>query len=111
MKIDLYIHSAGDEGISRALAHLLTLGDSIMSAISDFAVKQQAHNDKMAADLVSLASKADAQNALIQTLQNSPGPISPADQATLDQLDAGGNALVAQADAMVGVVPPVVPAA
>lgn len=81
-----------------------------MTAISDFAAKQNAHNTKVSDDLGAIAALLQAQNDLIKTLQNSAGPISPEDQATLDQLEANGQALQDKADALVAVPPPVLPA-
>lgn len=82
-----------------------------MSAISDFKVKQDAHNQKVSDDLKALAVSIQAQNDLIAKLQTSAGAITAEDQATLDALDAGGQALADQADALAGVKPPVVPTA
>ena len=57
----------------------------IMSAISDYAAKQQAVFDKMTADLKAITD-------LINKLQTTPGPISAEDQATLDDLQAKATA-------------------
>lgn len=84
--------------------------EKIMTAIADFAAKQQAFNDEIAADLTSISTQITALNATIATLQNSSGTISPEDQATLDDLQAKGTALAAQADATAGKTPPALPA-
>jgi pyridoxal biosynthesis lyase PdxS len=95
------------------LNHLKCLGDNIMSTISDFAAKQNAFNSKVSGDLDAVATQVTALNALITTLQNSNGTVTPADQATIDQMVAAGTALQAKADALVNTQasPPVVPAA
>lgn len=80
-----------------------------MSAISDYSAKQTAFNAELKSDLSALSDKMDALNALITTLQNSAGTVTPEDQATIDQLQAAGQDLVTQADALAGKTPPVVP--
>jgi len=90
---------------------VIRLLEAIMSAISDFAAKQQAHNDKVSADLDAISTKVGDLNALVATLQNSSGAITSADQATLDKIEAAGKDLEAKADALAGVTPPVPPAA
>lgn len=96
--------------IGLAFRILYLQGNRIMSAISDFAAKQQAFNDDIAADLTAIQSDIAALNATIATLQNSSGQISAEDQATLDDLQAKGAALAAQADATAGKTPPAPPA-
>ena len=97
----------------------------IMSAISDFQTAVQAsfdsvntNLDAVSADLDVISTDIAALNALILQLQNSPGTITPADQASLDAIQALGVALAAKAgavkaktDAAVPVVPPVPPVA
>lgn len=102
MEVNLHIHAEG-------LECFLRLGERIMSAISDFKVKQDAHNAKVSADLDAIAAGIKTLNDLIATLQNSSGTISAEDQATLDAADAAGQALSDKADAMVATKPPVVP--
>lgn len=81
-----------------------------MSAISDFAAKQNAHNAKVSADLDTINTGITNLNALIATLQNSAGTVTPEDQATLDQIEAAGAALETKADALANVTPPTPPA-
>lgn len=87
-----------------------------MSAISDFAAKQTAYNtdisarlDAIQTEITALNTEITALNTQITTLQNSPGTISPADQATLDGLVTTGASLQAKADALVALPTPVVP--
>jgi peptidoglycan hydrolase CwlO-like protein len=110
------LHLASTEEVFRVegtLAKILNKLEHMMSAISDFAVKQQAHNDKVSTDLDSIAAQIKTLNDLIAKLQSSPGTITPADQAMLDQIEAAGAALGTKADALAGVVaaPPAPPAA
>jgi phosphoglycerate-specific signal transduction histidine kinase len=110
------LHLASTEEVFRVegtLAKILNKLEHIMSAISDFAVKQQAHNDKVSADLDTLSSMIADLNAKIAALQAAPGVLTPADQASLDAIQASGAALEAKADALAGVVatPPTPPAA
>lgn len=81
-----------------------------MSAISDFAAKQQAFNADVSADLDAIQTSITNLNALIATLQNSAGAITPEDQATLDELQTEGTALQTKADALAGKTPPTPPA-
>lgn len=104
MEVNIHIHAEG-------LECFLRLGERIMSAISDFKVKQDAHNAKVSSDLDALVVSIQALNDLIAKLQNSPGTITPEDQALLDAADAAGQALSDKADAMVATKPPVVPTA
>jgi len=76
--------------------------ENLMSAISDWADAQRAAltelNDSVSAisgslgdlsgSVAGVASDVDAMKALIEKLQNNPGPISKEDQEVLDQLQA-----------------------
>ena len=79
-----------------------------MSQVSDFAAKVQTAFDKVNADLDVITAGIAALDAAIVAFQNSPGTLSAADQAALDDIQAKSAALVAKADA-VNVVPPVPP--
>ena len=82
-----------------------------MTAISDFAAKQNAYNADVSNRLDAIQEEITTLNTQITTLQNSPGQITPADQATLDALVTSGASLQAKADALVNLpAPPVVPA-
>ena len=82
-----------------------------MTSIADFAVKQNAFNTDMGSqidatgvavnDVKTIVTNLNAQ---INTLQNSPGAITPADQATLDALTSSGAALDAKVQALAGTV-------
>ncbi len=95
----------------------------LMSAISDFAAKQKAFNDRQAAAIDSLVTSTEgltgdvkALNDKITELQNSPGAITPEDQALLDDLQTQGEATAAKVEgvatalsALDSQTPPVVP--
>ena len=64
-----------------------------MSAISDFAAKQNEFNALMAAGLDGIQTDLAALKALIEQLQNSAGQITPEDQALLDQIQSQTEAM------------------
>lgn len=77
-----------------------------MSAVSDFVQKQKAFNDRQSAAIdtvatatAGLAGDIEALNKKIEELQNSPGDITPEDQALLDELTTLGEGLAAKAEA------------
>lgn len=80
-----------------------------MTAISDYATQQNTFNADLKDDLTAIQAKIDALNATITQLQNSPGTVTPADQALIDKLVTDGQALESTADTMAGKTPPVVP--
>lgn len=71
-----------------------------MSQVTDFAAKVETN-------FASIKSGIQALDDKIVAFQNSPGVLSPEDQAALDQIVADSAALATAANA---VVPPVVPA-
>jgi hypothetical protein len=109
--IHVFVHSVSTDDIYKALTRLIQLGERTMTAITDFAAKQAAHNAKVAADLGAISTKIADLNTLVATLQTSPGAISAEDQATLDKLEAAGKDLEVKADALAGVTPPAPPVA
>lgn len=97
----------------------------IMSVISDFVAKQKTFNDRQGAATDGLVTSVGgittdikALNDKIEELQNSPGGITPEDQALLNELEIAGDALAtkveaaaAAAKALDDLTPPVVPPA
>jgi hypothetical protein len=77
----------------------------IMSAITDWAAKEQANLDAISGTLDGIVTGITALDALITSLQNSPGTLSAADQAALDAIQASSAALVAKSAGIV-VTPP-----
>lgn len=68
------------------LSQLINIGEQIMSAISDFAMAQNAFNDQMDVNVAGLQDDIKSLNDTITKLQNSPGVITPEDQKSLDDL-------------------------
>lgn len=88
----------------------ITLNHEIlMSAISDFAAKQKAFNDRQSAAIDGVVADVKALNDKITELQNSPGQVTPEDQALLDELQTQGEALASRMEALDSQTPPVVP--
>lgn len=83
------------------------------SAIATFAAAEQDKLASLATAITNIGNGVIALDALIAQLQNSPGTITPADQALLDQIQATSQALVTQAQAISttppGTVVPVTP--
>lgn len=71
-----------------------------MSQITDFATQEGASLAGTSATLDSIASGIAALDALIVGFQNSPGTLSPADQAALDGIVAASAALASKASAI-----------
>lgn len=81
------------------------------SPIAEFAAKQTAHNDRIDAAVEDLQGDIKTLNDKITELQNTPGPITPEDQALLDGLEARGKAIADKVDALAALTPPNVPPA
>ena len=82
------------------------LEKNVMSAIKDFAAKQTAFNDRLDAALTGIGGDIKNLNDQIAALQNSPGEVTPEDQASLDALQAAGEALAAKFEAVDAMTPP-----
>jgi hypothetical protein len=84
------------------------------AAIQAFATAETATLNSLVTALNNIATGIAALDALITQLQNSAGTINPADQATLDAIQAQSQALVTQVKAINTTAPgapvPVVPA-
>lgn len=83
-----------------------------MSVISDYATAQAAFNARIETSVNGITADVTSLNDKITELQNSPGRISPEDQALLDGLQAQGAALATKLealDAIVTVPPPAPP--
>lgn len=82
-------------------------GECILSAISDFATKQNDFNarhgaaiEKIVVSVDGLTGDVKTLNDKITELQNNPGPISPQDQALLDEIVVLSGANVAKTEAV-----------
>ena len=82
----------------------------IMSAITDWAAREEANLTTISGTLDTIVAGIKALDDKITALQNSPGTLSPADQAALDQIEADSKALVTKA-AAIDTTPPPPPAA
>lgn len=72
----------------------------LLMSISDQLAQEDANLTAIGTKLDSIATGIAALDALIQAFQNSPGTLSPADQAALDAIVNKSTALKAQADAI-----------
>lgn len=82
----------------------------IMSKISEFADRQNAFNAKQEAAIEDLTGDVKFLTDKIVELQNSPGAITPEDQATLDALEVRAAAATAKLEALAAQTPPTPPA-
>lgn len=94
-----------------------------MSAISDFAAKQKAFNDRQSkaidqavSGVSGLEQDVKSLNEKIEELQNSPGGVTPEDQALIDDLEKQGDDLATRTESLATALqtldsqtPPVVP--
>ncbi len=104
------LNTLAQQHCNHPLLHRLgQLESTIMSAISDFAAKQKAHNEKIDAAITGITGDVKTLNDKITALQNTPGPISAEDQALLDELEATGSALADKLAAVDELTPPAVP--
>lgn len=93
--------------IIRQLNHQKLQQEIIMSKITDFADQEKLDFQAMSDALDSIATDLVALNQKITDLQNSPGQVTPEDQAALDDIQAKSKAVTAKAQALV-VTPPAV---
>ncbi len=88
---------------------LKALENKIMSAISDFATKQNAFNDRIDTAIADLQGDVKSLNDQIAALQASSGTVTPEDQALLDGITARASAVADKLDALDALTPPVAP--
>jgi len=81
-----------------------------MSQISEFGERTQASFAEIGANVDDTKTKVDALVALVATLQNSPGAITPADQATLDQIEEKAKEISVRVKALDDATAPLPPA-
>jgi len=84
---------------------------NIMSAISDFAAKQTAFNDRLDQSVAGLTQDVRTLNDKITELQNSAGTITPEDQALLDAIQARSETIATKLEALDALTPPPPPVA
>lgn len=101
----------------RSLLHLATKEDlqrieeKIMSVISQFVDRQNAFNDRLDTAIDGVSADVQGLKDLIAQLQNSPGTVTPEDQALLDQLEARVGTAVSKVEALDSLTPPTPPPA
>jgi predicted metal-dependent enzyme (double-stranded beta helix superfamily) len=88
------------------LANNIEREKHLMSQITDWAAQEQADLTAISNTLDTVVSGIAALDALITQFQNSPGTLSPSDQAALDGIQAASKALVTKSSA-ISVTPPV----
>lgn len=71
-----------------------------MSAISDYAASVKSSFDELSTAVDGVSADVAQLKATIDKLQNSPGTISPEDQATLDSLQAQAKTLADKVKAL-----------
>ena len=84
---------------------------TVTEAIAAFAAAMTQFNDAQDTAIVALQGDVENLNAQILALQNSPGALSAADQATLDAIQARGKTITDKLAALDSLTPPVVPPA
>ena len=98
------------EDILEVLKRLENKELKLMSTVTDWAAKEQVQLDAISATLDGVVAGVAALDAQIKALQNSPGTLSPSDQAALDAIETASAALVSKSKGIV-VTPPVPPVA
>jgi hypothetical protein len=83
--------------------------ETLMSQITDWAAKEQADLSAIRGSLGGIVTGIQALNDKITALQNSPGTLSPSDQAALDSIQADSDSLVTLAGSVIAVPPPTPP--
>ena len=111
VRLTLSIEACGLKSPQRLATHedLQHVESRIMSKISEFAALQTAFNDRINVAVEGVAKDIETLKTLITTLQNSPGAITPEDQATLDQLTTVVSATAAKVEALDALNPPTPP--
>lgn len=81
----------------------------IMSAISDFAARVAAFNDRIDTAITDLQGDVKNLEDQIAALQASAGQITPEDQALLDAIESRASTVADKLDALDALTPPVAP--
>lgn len=80
-----------------------------MSAVSDFATKMKAHNQKTEQAITGLQSDNTALNEKIKALQASQGTLTAEDQGLLDEIENLAAGQTAKLEALDSLTPPTPP--
>lgn len=106
---DAVRHASSQSRKNSILNRLDTMETHIMSAISDFAAKQAAFNDRIDAAVTGLGGDVASLKDEILKLQNSSGAITPEDQASLDAIQARTETIATKLEALDALTPPTPP--
>ena len=82
--------------------------NALMSQITDWAAQEQADLTAISGTLDSIVTGIAALDKMITDLQNSPGTLTPADQAALDNIQSAVKGLVTKS-AAISTAPPTPP--
>jgi hypothetical protein len=93
------------ERLQQTLDRIEEKENLIMSKITDWAAAEQADLTTISNTLNGIVTGIAALDALITAFNNSPGTLSPSDQAALDGIKAASAALVTQS-AAISTAPP-----
>lgn len=85
--------------------------NKIMTAIENFAAAMATFNTQTDSAITGLQGDVANLQAQITALQNSPGTLTPADQASLDAIQAHAGIVADKLAALDALTPPVVPGA
>lgn len=110
-EINVYHQISASPEIMKLLSKFTNLGDRIMSAISDFAIVQNAFNDRMNVAISGLQGDVQNLKDLIKQLQDSAGKVTPQDQVLLDQMEASSKVISDKLEALDNLTPPNPPVA
>jgi hypothetical protein len=107
---DLITNRTGFSKLLDLLTENIKKEQDFMSQITDWAVGQRADLSAISATLDAIVTGIAALDKLITDFQNSPGVLSPSDQAALDAVQSASKALVTKSAGIV-VTPPAPPTA
>jgi len=109
LHFDVIVHNVSEDDLKSSLAKIIHQGAIIMSAISDFAAKQAAFQDRIDNAVTGLTADVAELNDEILKLQTTTGAITPEDQALLDGIQSRTSAIAEKLDALDALTPPAVP--
>jgi hypothetical protein len=98
LRTELEHHGVGSSLVTKQ--DLKESESRIMSAVTDWAAKEQANLDAISGTLDGIVTGIAALDAKIVALNASPGALSAADQAALDAIQAASAALVTKSAAI-----------
>ncbi len=112
LDINVHVYPAGADGLAELtkLLHVLSgKVDKAMSKISEFSDAVNASFNDINKGIDGLAGDIKTLNDKITELQNTPGPLSPEDQALLDAIQATAVSAASRVKALDDLTPPVAP--